>query len=75
MGVLVVPRGGSGGPGGPGFDDFLGSGRFLALKFGFYKKFHRQNWLEIVGKQKYSQVSGFDCLQKLRAYFEEKPAP
>ena len=36
-----------------GFGGFLGSGRFLALKFGFYKKFHRQNWLEIVGKQKY----------------------
>ena len=31
-----------------GFGGFLGSGRFLALKFGFYKKFHRQNWLEIV---------------------------
>ena len=29
-----------------GFGGFLGSGRFLALKFGFYKKFHRQNWLE-----------------------------
>ena len=27
--------------------------RSLALKFGFYEKFHRQNWLEIVGKQKY----------------------
>ena len=44
--------GGTGGTG--GFGGFLGSGRFLALKFGFYKKFHRQNWLEIVGKQKYS---------------------
>ena len=43
--------GGSDGTG--GFGGFLGSGRSLALKFGFYKKFHRQNWLEIVGKQKY----------------------
>ena len=42
--------GGSDGTG--GFGGFLGSGRSLALKFGFYKKFHRQNWLEIVGKQK-----------------------
>ena len=41
------------------FGGFLGSGRFLALKFGFYKKFHRQNWLEIVGKQKYDLNSVF----------------
>ena len=44
----------SGDPDGTGgFGGFLGSGRSLALKFRFYKKFHRQNWLEIVGKQKY----------------------
>ena len=43
--------GGSDGTG--GFGGFLGSARFLTLKFGFYEKFHRQNWLEIVGKQKY----------------------
>ena len=36
-----------------GFGGFLGSGRFLALKFRFYKKFHRQNWLEIVGSKKF----------------------
>ena len=41
--------GGSDGTG--GFGSFLGFLRLLALKFGFYKKFHRQNWLEIVGKQ------------------------
>ena len=46
----------SGDPDGTGgFGGFLGSGRFLVLKFGFYKKFHRQNWLEIVGKQKYAK--------------------
>ena len=38
----------SGDPDGTGgFGGFLGSGRFLALKFGFYKKFHRQNRLEM----------------------------
>ena len=46
----------SGDPDGTGgFGGFLGSGRSLALKFGFYKKYHRQNWLEIVGKQKYAK--------------------
>ena len=41
----------SGDPDGTGgFGGFLGSGRFLALKFRFYEKFHRQNWLEIVGR-------------------------
>ena len=29
-----------------GFGSFLGFWRLLALKFGFYKKFHRQNRLE-----------------------------
>ena len=33
------------------FDDFLGSGRFLALKFRFYEKFHRQNRLEMSGRR------------------------
>ena len=34
----------SGDPDGTGgFGGFLGSGRFLALKFGFYEKFPRQN--------------------------------
>ena len=33
----------------------------LALKFGFYKKFHRQNWLEIVGKQKSSKGRPKQC--------------
>ena len=46
----------SGDPDGTGgFGGFLCSGRFLAQKFGFYKKFNRQNWLEIVGKQKYAK--------------------
>ena len=45
--------GGSDGTG--GFGGFLGSGRFLALKFGFYEEFHRQNWLEIGGKQDYAK--------------------
>ena len=41
----------SGDPDGTGgFGGFLGSGRFLALKFGFYKKFHRQNRLEMSGR-------------------------
>ena len=31
-----------------GFGGFLGFWSSLALKFGFCKKFHRQNWLEIV---------------------------
>ena len=49
----------SGDPDGTGgFGGFLGSGRFLALKFGFYKKFHRQNWLEIVGKQDFGPKKG-----------------
>ena len=34
-----------------GFGGFLGSGRFLALKFRFYEKFHRQNRLEMSGRQ------------------------
>ena len=29
------------------------------MKFGFYKKFHRQNWLDIVGKQKYDPTKGY----------------
>ena len=50
----------SGDPDGTGgFGGFLGSGRFLALKFRFYKKFHRQNWLENVGKQKYDPKKGY----------------
>ena len=49
----------SGDPDGTGgFGGFLGSGRFLALKFRFYKKFHRQNWLEIVGKQDFGPKKG-----------------
>ena len=41
----------SGDPDGTGgFGSFLGFWRFLALKFRFYEKFHRPNWLEIVGK-------------------------
>ena len=41
----------SGDPDGTGgFGGFLGSGRSLALKFGFYATFHRENRLEIVGK-------------------------
>ena len=50
----------SGDPDGTGgFGSFLGSGRFLALKVGFYKKFHRQNWLEIVGKQDFGPKKGY----------------
>ena len=49
----------SGDPDGTGgFGGFLGSGRFLALKFRIYEKIHRQNWLEIVGKQKYGPRKG-----------------
>ena len=49
----------SGDPDGTGgFGSFLGSGTFLALKFRFYEKFHRQNWLEIVGKQDLGQKKG-----------------
>ena len=52
----------SGDPDGTGgFGGFLGSGRFLALKFRFYKKFHRQNWLEIVGKQNYARGRPKQC--------------
>ena len=38
---------------------FLGSGRSLALKFGFYEKFHRQNRLEIVEIFDWSPKKGY----------------
>ena len=50
----------SGDPDGTGgFGGFLGFWSSLALKFGFYKKFHRQNWLEIVGKQDFGPKKGY----------------
>ena len=50
----------SGDPDGTGgFGSFLRFWRSLALKFGFYKKFHRQNWLEIVGKQDFGPKKGY----------------
>ena len=50
------------------FDDFLGSRRSLALKFGFYAKSHLQNRLEMSGRLQKPPKTSIFRVKKIKKY-------